>query len=301
MRGSWANISKNRLIFVAIVFLTFCAVWIGYGLLESGKYEQQAQNKNREYSEYTRDKVAEACVRITKTDKIKCLNEAFEAKREYEYNQSDLVAQKQSALWAYIMAAAAVIGMALSAVGVWLVKTTFDETREANIIAREIGQAQVRSYLTIKHVYIEITESHLPEFGFTVANYGQSPALQFKPGYKIEYAHLTMASSADITQTSGVCGEQVNIPTTNDFVIAPIVIKECVNDKLRRAFFNEEPLSIRLLLRLEWQDVFNEKHMTEEVFARLCVDALEVGQRYDMLPSQDIVTMIKNVSPVGQT
>jgi hypothetical protein len=145
MRGSWANISKNRLIFVAIAVLTFCVVCIGfgYGLLESAKYERQANDKIGEYAEHTRDKVAQVCVGSAKIENIKCVTEAFEAKREYEYNQSDLVAQRQSALWAYIMAGAAVIGLALSAGGVWLVKTTFDETRTSNLIAEKFQRARI--------------------------------------------------------------------------------------------------------------------------------------------------------------
>lgn len=149
MRGGWANISKNRLIFFAISVLTFCTVWIGYGLLESAKYEQQAKDKIGEYAEHTGDKVAQACVGVAKIDNIKCVNEAFEAKRGYEYNQSDLVAQRQSALWAYIMAAAAVLGIALSAVGVWLVKTTFDETRKSNLIAEKFQRARIESVAKI--------------------------------------------------------------------------------------------------------------------------------------------------------
>jgi hypothetical protein len=143
MRGNWANISKSRLIFVVISVLTFCAVWIGYGLLESAKYELQANDKISEYTEYTREKVTQACTGIAKIENIKCVTEAFEAKREYEYNQSDLVAQRQSALWAYIMAGAAVIGLALSAGGVWLVKTTFDETRTSNLIAEKFQRARI--------------------------------------------------------------------------------------------------------------------------------------------------------------
>jgi hypothetical protein len=147
MRGSWASISKNRLILVAITVITFCTVWIGYGLLESAKYEQQAKDKISEYTEYTRDKVTQACAGGDKLENIKCVTEAFEAKREYEYNQSDLVAQRQSALWAYIMAAAAVFGIALSAVGVFLVYTTFHETRKANQIATDTAKRQLRAYV----------------------------------------------------------------------------------------------------------------------------------------------------------
>ena len=180
MRGGWANISKNRLIFGAIVALTFCTVSIGYGLLEAAKYEQQANDKIGEYTKYTRDKVTQACVGVAKIDKIKCVNESFEAKREYEYNQSDLVAQRQSALWAYIMAAAAVFGIALSAGGMVLVYTTFREARKSNEIAQQIGQAQTRCYLSVKSAKILIEMSGNIGMTIILLNSGQSPARNFR-------------------------------------------------------------------------------------------------------------------------
>jgi hypothetical protein len=181
MRGGWASISKNKLIFLAIAVITFCAFWIGYGLLESAKYEQQAKDKISEYAEHTSDKVARACVGTDKNKSIQCVNEAFEAKRDYEYNQSDLVAQRQSALWAYIMAAAAVIGIALSAVGVWLVKTTFDETRLANSIAKETLFRQLRAYATVESIERDQSTrvGEYPSFecvNITIHNSGSTPA-----------------------------------------------------------------------------------------------------------------------------
>lgn len=176
MRGSWAKISKNRLIFVAIAVLTFCTVSIGYGLLEFAKYEQQANDKISEYTEYTRDKVAQACAGGDKLENIKCVNEAFEAKREYEYNQSDLVAQRQSALWAYIMAAAAVFGIALSAVGVWLVKTTFDETRKANEIAENTAERHLRPYVFVTDAVLVGTENDGASINVSFKNFGATPA-----------------------------------------------------------------------------------------------------------------------------
>jgi hypothetical protein len=143
LRSGRIQLNKTRLISGLIIAILFCIAWISYGISESAKYERQADDKTSEYTRYTGEKVAQACVGISSLEKIKCLNEAFEAKREYERNQTDLVAQRQSALWAYVMAAAAVIGMALSAVGVWLVKTTFDETRKSNDIAQDHQRARL--------------------------------------------------------------------------------------------------------------------------------------------------------------
>jgi hypothetical protein len=137
------NVSKTGLIIGLLLALAICFGWIGYGLSKSAEYERQADNQRTEYSEYTRHKIAETCVGIPDLEAVKCRYEAFDAQREQSNNQSDLVAQRQSALWAYIMGAAAVIGMALSAVGVWLVKTTFDETRLANILSKSQQRGRI--------------------------------------------------------------------------------------------------------------------------------------------------------------
>jgi hypothetical protein len=128
---------KTRLITGIVIATLVAATFISFGLLKSAQYEWQADANSGHYSEYTRKKIAETCVAVSALEKAKCVYEARDKKREYRYNQRDLVAQKRSALWAYIMAVAAVVGMALSALGVWLVKTTFDETRTANEIARK--------------------------------------------------------------------------------------------------------------------------------------------------------------------
>ncbi|MGQ3100487.1 MAG: hypothetical protein ACT6RX_05565 [Sphingopyxis solisilvae] len=123
---------------------------VGWGYLEGVQYERQTNNATEEYAKHTDEKVAKTCVGIAAVERIKCMNEAFEKKREYESNQADLIAQRKSALWAFIMGAAAVIGVGLSAVGVWLVKTTFDETKRTNNIAKENQDLQVKPWLDIE-------------------------------------------------------------------------------------------------------------------------------------------------------
>ena len=130
-RGYRFKHPKVRLALGLLLAVLLCGGWISYGLLESTNYERESAAKANNYARYTSDKVAESCVGIPPLERVKCLQEAEDAKAEYEYNQADLVAQRQSALWAYIMAAAAVIGMGLSVIGVWLVWTTFRETKRS--------------------------------------------------------------------------------------------------------------------------------------------------------------------------
>jgi hypothetical protein len=144
--GDRSNEPKTRLIWSITPAIVVCAMIIGAGWLQTAEYERQADKQIADYAKYTKSKKSYGCVHTARADKIVCLNAASDAYREYRYNQRDLVAQKTSALWAFIMGAAAVIGMALSAVGVWLVKTTFDETRKANDIARTQARASVLAH-----------------------------------------------------------------------------------------------------------------------------------------------------------
>lgn len=135
--GNSSDQPKTRLIWAIIPATLVCTIIIGLGFLKAAEYEWQADKQIADYAEYTKSKKANGCVHAARADKIVCLNAASDAYREYRYNQRDLVAQKTSALWAFIMGAAAVIGMALSAVGVWLVRETFIATVGTNKITQK--------------------------------------------------------------------------------------------------------------------------------------------------------------------
>lgn len=187
------NISKTGLILGLLLALAICVGWIGYGLSKSAEYERQADNQRSKYAEYTRNKIAETCVGISGIKLNKCRYDAFDAQREHANNQSDLVAQRKSALWAFIMGAAAVIGMALSAVGVWLVKATFDEAKISNqmiaaeainnttrfIDAQNANVMTQRAVLLIKHCQLSALPLNINNgfmASFDVENIGKSTA-----------------------------------------------------------------------------------------------------------------------------
>lgn len=211
--GSGVNTTKTGLIKGGIIAALFCTIIIGWGLLKSAEYGRQADDKRAEYSEYTREKVTQACIRTPLIERLKCVDEAFEAKREYEANQYDLEAQRKSALWAYIMGAAAVIGMALSAVGVWLVKTTFEETRKANHIAGDIGFKQLRAYVTVENAIQSDASFTGDNDGFlpvclTLHNSGSTPATDVRVNLRKNVVIDRKAAHVEETFTSPDIGGQ---------------------------------------------------------------------------------------------
>jgi hypothetical protein len=138
-------------------------------------YRNSAANASIKYHRDAEAYVKESCITSTGLREVDCATKADEAAREGQRKEQDLAAQNITAWWTKVMGIAALIGMALSAVGVWLVKTTFDETRKANQIARETMRRQLRAYIGI-HKFI--WRGELGDFRLKIQwkNTGQTPA-----------------------------------------------------------------------------------------------------------------------------
>lgn len=151
--GNRGDHTKTGLIAGIFVAALIAAASIGWGLWQSAEYERQADNHAREYAAYTDNQIRQSCLSLPPIYQKDCAAKARNEQRDNERNERDLVAQRQSALWAYIMGAAAVIGMGLSVIGVVLVWTTFAETKRANSIAL----AQNRAWLNFEMVECKIS------------------------------------------------------------------------------------------------------------------------------------------------
>lgn len=141
-RSSWLV----RAVFAALVVLILLAASGGiYGYTKQISYEQAAHNNAQEYARYTSAKAGQACALLPSSQQPKCFadaegeqdNQAREKRREYD----DLVAQQTSALWTNIMGLAAVTGMILSVIGVWLIYATFRETKRTANEAKRSADA----------------------------------------------------------------------------------------------------------------------------------------------------------------
>lgn len=177
-RSSWSNVTKTGLAIGAPVALGSAAL-LAWSHSVSTEYERQADYHAHQYATYAAGKIAESCNILASVEKGQCLAEASAKAREYERDEQDLVAQKQSAFWAYVMAIAAVVGVALSVIGVLLVWTTFRETKRANAIAREAMEAQTRPWLKLSvrptHVEKEPKEIRV-NIKVETTNVGNAPA-----------------------------------------------------------------------------------------------------------------------------
>lgn len=115
----------------------------------------RAADASDNYREYTNERIRDACGTLSPVSKPDCIEEREKAAREYERGEMDVAAQLTMAWWTKIMGAAAVLGVALSAVGVYLIWETFRETRRAAINATKTYEAYVAVERPRLHIHLK--------------------------------------------------------------------------------------------------------------------------------------------------
>lgn len=156
MSGSnWHDFAKDRL---GLIVALFVAAIVGIITVEVAWLEQrdlydQAARNAAYYAENAKNNIAVNCGVEAPANCAQQINDAARKEQREEY---DLYSQRAVALWTAVMGGMAVLGVALSAVGVYLIWTTFRETRstakaalDANLISDRIAQAELRPYLFV--------------------------------------------------------------------------------------------------------------------------------------------------------
>lgn len=123
--------------------------------------------------------ITEVCSSLSGAEWRKCLMDVIEPQQKQSQDYRDLHAQERMARWAFWMLVVAAAGTAVAGYGLVLIKRTWIETKRTADITREMGQAQVRAYLSIDTIKASAsvgeTEVRL-SFDVAVKNCGQSPA-----------------------------------------------------------------------------------------------------------------------------
>jgi hypothetical protein len=94
-------------------------------------YKHSAADASRHYRDDANRRIVETCGRLPATDQPRCVQGTEQAARENQREEQDLAAQNMTAWWTKIMGIAALVGMTLSAIGVWLILATFRENRKS--------------------------------------------------------------------------------------------------------------------------------------------------------------------------
>src|SRR4051794_19223285 len=120
---------RGRLVIAGGMALAVAAALIGWGALQQAHYERQAEHQAAENARHADYDVRYRCVPLPPLAERNCTIDRRREQRGYERDEQDLYAQKTAAFWTFLMGSAAIVGMILSAVGVFLVFFTFGETR----------------------------------------------------------------------------------------------------------------------------------------------------------------------------
>jgi hypothetical protein len=113
----------------AVAALVVTVLPISFGLWQQSEYKREADQQARENARNTDQYVRDRCVPLTPIAQADCTRQARREEQGQTRDAHDLYAQRSMALWTSLMGSAAIIGMALSSIGVFLVWTTFREAR----------------------------------------------------------------------------------------------------------------------------------------------------------------------------
>lgn len=156
-----------------------------FGLYEEARYKEISSYRADHYAKDADEAVKNACVALAGRNKAICLQEkgaeARLQKHDNERSEADLVAQRKSAMWTSIMGFAALIGMGLSAIAVYLVWRTWESTQEAAKNSRDTLDSYIhreRAILRFGNAhYQSLDDLPVPDgFQAQVLNFGASTA-----------------------------------------------------------------------------------------------------------------------------
>jgi hypothetical protein len=159
------------------------SIWTAYALINPAihlerSYERQANTDTAYYAEKAQSEYAWDCLHAPSPARDKCRYEKAQSARNGQHSANDLEAQSVTAVWTRQMGFAAIIGVAVSIVGVILVWITFRATREGNEIAGDTAHRQLRAYIApleaTGHIWWE----------------KEQPGVAGSTGYQVKYSLL---------------------------------------------------------------------------------------------------------------
>lgn len=188
-RGSGAAHLK---IWAYIAGIAICAA-VGLTATSEAIKSQRYDNQSAKYTQSAKDHAQRSCVGVDPGAVFECAYDHVERAREDNRAEQDVDAQQDMVLWARLMFFASFAATLITAVGVWLVKGTLDATLvavksttdatdqmfEANKIARELMERQLRAYIGLEHAAFGRVGNSLV-FKITIKNTGQTPAKSYK-------------------------------------------------------------------------------------------------------------------------
>jgi hypothetical protein len=281
LRGDWFK--RYSIILIGIVLAALLIIGAAYvikwGLERQIEYERYADEHRKEYTNNTYSPERQRCFRLAAGLQHDCITKARNEATAYNNDQQDLVAQRVTALWTKLMGGAAIVGIMLSAIGVVLIWTTFNAAKEGNAIAREIGIAETRAYLTTSGGSYRIE----PDMIFLqpmLKNTGKSPAkrITIKSQIRLILASRTKDNQGgqwESVEFNGVCDDIAGGDETLGY--AYLSSKDISAERVQKIHSTGRAY---LEGTVSWFDVFSKQQSIS--FALVCKNASYVdveGQR----------------------
>lgn len=175
------HIARLGLVLIVVVL-------VGIVAFQKSGYEHVNPVSNEyetsEYQKRANARVENECSGIQGVDFAKCANEIEKAARDAHRSQKDLKAQRYMALWAFFMAAAGIVGLIVTGVGLYFIYRTLVASEkatkaavEAVNVTRDMGERQIRAYLAVENSTVRnLAVGQNMKIEFSLKNSGQSPA-----------------------------------------------------------------------------------------------------------------------------
>ncbi|MFL0670944.1 MAG: hypothetical protein ACJLS3_05800 [Erythrobacter sp.] len=150
----------------------------------SGFHQAEANGYAAQYPSDTQKRIEECLAKRPIGDVPECMEAAIRASHESQRSEQDLKAQRDMSEWAWWLLIVSIAQIPLSIAGLGALIVTIRQSREANEIARGIGEAQVRAYVKCGNVTCKTIgqdeANDLYSLVIETQNLGQSPALELQ-------------------------------------------------------------------------------------------------------------------------
>lgn len=188
-------------------------------------------------------------------------------------DESDLCAQwraataaEHGAFWSFaqmVLSGAGLIGLFVT---LWFNRRALEIADKSNLDARKIGQAQVKSYISIGSVKFQITEHGIAVVTFKLTNAGQSPAVGVKASGKVKIKALT--GSLQNTLIADSVGSSI-IASQSSLKFRGLVFDKGISEDLLDICNLEDDryVGIWVILNIKYCDVFNNKYEVKRIFS----------------------------------
>lgn len=262
------------LAFVVAVIVVASGAAISWGVVKSSSFARSASERQSSIHLAQKAEVASSCQLVgTKPDPA-CALPIVRQGRKSARAEAELAAQQQSAAWTQLMAIVAVVGTALSFLGVFLVWTTFDETRRSNAIAREALDGQLRPWIDFEvdlgHVAY-VSGSIKASIAIRFRHHGAAPALYLS--YIADLFVEDMPSERALNLLPSLFTEEWNNYTNKTVFPGEKWAKNCVTELEN---VQPGPTKITLVVGVRYKSPYSAKFkMTSRIYD------LFVAERYE--------------------